>query len=48
MESHVGKLTRLKIKKVWSDNGGEYEDTMFKKFCYEDEIKMERITLGTP
>lgn len=30
-----------------SDNGGEYEDFGFKKFCYDSGIKFERIVLGT-
>ena len=40
--------TGVKIKKLRSDNGGEYEDTTFKTFCYEHGIKMERTVLGTP
>ncbi len=30
----VENETSLKIKKLHSDNGGEYEDNEFKKFCY--------------
>ena len=30
------------------DNGGEYEDTKSKKFCYEHGFKMERTMPGTP
>ncbi len=30
----VENETCLKIKKLRSDNGGEYEDNEFKKFCY--------------
>ena len=44
----VKNETCLKIKKLRIDNGGEYEDTRFKNFCYEHEIKMERTVLGTP
>ena len=44
----VENETDLKIKKLKTDNGGEYEDTRFKKFYYEHEIKMERIVPGTP
>ena len=40
--------TGLKIKKLKTDNGGEYEDTKFKKFCHEHGIRMERIVPGTP
>ena len=40
--------TELKIKKFRTDNGGEYEDTRFKKFCYEHGIRMERTVPGTP
>ncbi|WVZ00646.1 hypothetical protein V8G54_026715 [Vigna mungo] len=40
--------TGLKIKKLRSDNGGEYEDTRFKKFCYEHGIRMERTVPGMP
>ncbi|WVY98453.1 hypothetical protein V8G54_030604 [Vigna mungo] len=35
-------------RKLRSDNGGEYEDTRFKKFCYEHGIRMERTVPGTP
>jgi len=38
----------LRIKKLRSDNGGEYEDIGFKKFCYKSGIKLERIVPGTP
>ena len=38
----------LKIKKLHFDNGGEYEDSKFKKFCYESEIKSERTVPGAP
>ncbi|WVZ24135.1 hypothetical protein V8G54_002679 [Vigna mungo] len=40
--------TGLKKKKLRSNNDGEYEDTKFKKFCYEHGFKMERIVPGTP
>jgi len=39
---------RLKIKKIRTNNGGEYEDNRFKKFCYEHGIRMEKTVLGTP
>ncbi|WVZ18367.1 hypothetical protein V8G54_005689 [Vigna mungo] len=44
----VENETGLKIKKLRSDNGGEYEDARFKKFCYEHGIRMERTVPGTP
>ena len=44
----VENETGLKIKKLRTDNGGEYEDTRLKKLCYENEIRMERTVLGTP
>jgi len=30
------------------NNGGEYEDNRFMKYCYEHGIRMERIVPGTP
>lgn len=44
----VENHTRLKIKKLRTDNDGEYEDTRFKKLCYEHKIRMERTVSGTP
>ena len=44
----VENETGLKIKKLRSDNGGEYDDTGFKKFCYENGIRLERTVQGTP
>nr|KYP40338.1 Retrovirus-related Pol polyprotein from transposon TNT 1-94 [Cajanus cajan] len=44
----VENETGLKIKKLRTDNGGEYEDTRFKRFCYEHGIRMERTVPGTP
>ena len=38
----------LKIKKLHYDNGGEYKDSRFKKFCYESGIKFEKTVLGIP
>ncbi|KAL2466760.1 Transposable element protein [Abeliophyllum distichum] len=43
----VENETDLKIKRLRTDNGGEYEDTRFKKFCYEHGIRMERTMPGT-
>ena len=44
----VENETGLKIKKLRSDNGGEYEDSEFKKFCYDSGIRLERTVPGTP
>ncbi|KAK0591188.1 hypothetical protein LWI29_036674 [Acer saccharum] len=44
----VENETGLKIKKLNSDNGGEYEDSEFKRFCYLSGIKLSRIVPGTP
>ncbi|KAI9195220.1 hypothetical protein LWI28_012848 [Acer negundo] len=44
----VENETGLKIKKLRSDNGGEYEDNEFKKFCYKSGIKLIRTVPGTP
>jgi 5'-3' exoribonuclease 2 len=44
----VENETGLKIKKLRSDNGGEYEDNEFKKFCYQSRIKLIRTVPGTP
>ena len=44
----VENETCLKIKKLRTDNGGEYEDTRLKKLCYENGIRMERTVLDTP
>ena len=40
--------TNLKIKRLRTDNGGEYEDTRFKRFCYEHGIRIERTVPGMP
>ena len=44
----VENKTIMRIKKLWSSNGGEYEDYEFKKFYYENRIKLEKIVLRTP
>lgn len=44
----VENETWLKIKTLKTDNGGKYEDTKFKRFCYKYGIKMKRIVSGTP
>lgn len=38
----------MKIKKLRTDNGGEYEDNRFKKLCHEHENIKERTVPGTP
>ncbi len=43
----VENETGLKIKKLHSDNGEEYEDNEFKKFCYQNGIKLIRTVPGT-
>lgn len=44
----VENETRMKIKKLITDNGGEYEDIKFKKLCFKYGIRMERTVPGTP
>ena len=44
----VENETGLKIKKLRSNNGEEYEDSRFKKFCYHSGIKFERAVPRTP
>ncbi|KAK0593237.1 hypothetical protein LWI29_033337 [Acer saccharum] len=47
-KARVENETGLKIKKLHSDNGGEYEDSEFKRFCYLSGIKLSRTVPGTP
>ena len=44
----VKNKTNLKVKCLWSDNGGEYEGDEFKKCCVKNRIKIERTISGTP
>ena len=44
----VENETGLKIKRVRSDNGGEYRDNRFREFCANNEIKMEKMVPMTP
>ena len=44
MENETG----LKIKRVRSDNGGEYRDNRFREFCANNGIKMETTVPMTP
>ena len=47
-KARVENETRLKIKRLHSDNGGEYENSEFKRFCYLNGIKLSRMVPGTP
>ena len=40
--------TSLKVKCLRSDNGGEYIDGGFSKYCVAQGIRMEKTILGTP
>ncbi|KAL5822188.1 hypothetical protein ACOSQ3_024070 [Xanthoceras sorbifolium] len=40
--------TGLKIKRLRSDNGGEYRDSRFREFCANSGIKMEKTVPMTP
>ena len=44
----VKNKTNLKVKCLWSDNGGEYKGDEFKKYCVKNGIKIERTIPGTP
>ena len=44
VENEIG----LKIKRVRSDNGGEYRDNRFREFCANNGIKMEKTVPMTP
>ena len=44
----VENETSLKIKRVRSDNGGEYRDNRFREFCANNGIKMEKTVPMTP
>ena len=38
----------LKVKRLKSDNGGEYKDEKLKEFCATNGIKLEKIVPKTP
>ena len=40
--------TGLKVKRLRSDNGGEYTDRRFREFCANNGIKMEKTVPKTP
>ena len=40
--------TSLKVKCLRSDNGGEYIDRVFSKYCAAPRIRMEKTILKTP
>ncbi|KAL5770994.1 hypothetical protein ACOSP7_015148 [Xanthoceras sorbifolium] len=44
----VENETGLKIKRLRSDNGGEYRDSRFREFCVNSGIKMEKTVPMTP
>lgn len=44
----VENETSMKVKKLWFENGGKYEDFEFKKLCYENIIKLENTVPRTP
>ena len=44
----VENETGLKIKRVRSNNGGEYRDNIFREFCANNGIKMEKTVPMTP
>ena len=44
----VENETNLKVKCLRSDNGGEYIDNAFKKYCADNGIKMEKTIPGNP
>ncbi|KAE8711123.1 hypothetical protein F3Y22_tig00110303pilonHSYRG00264 [Hibiscus syriacus] len=44
----VENKTGLKVKRLSSDNGGEYRDSRFRDFCANNGIKMETTVPLTP
>ena len=40
--------TSLKVKRLRSDNGGEYIDGGVSEYCVAQEIKMDKTIPGTP
>ena len=44
----VENETDLKIKTLQSNNGGEYIDNDFKRYCDENSIKMKKAVPGKP
>ncbi|KAE8666201.1 Retrovirus-related Pol polyprotein from transposon TNT 1-94 [Hibiscus syriacus] len=44
----VENETGLKVKRLRSDNGGEYKNRRFRDFCVNNGIKMETIVPMTP
>lgn len=47
-KAKVENETDLKVKRLRSNNGGEYELGEFKKFCGLNEIRLERTPSKTP
>ena len=44
----VENKTGLKVKRLKSDNGGEYRDEKLKEFCAANGIKLEKTVPKTP
>ena len=44
----VENETGLKVKRLKSDNGGEYKDERLKEFCVGNGIKLEKTVPKTP
>ena len=47
-KARVETETGLKLKRLRFDNGGEYIDGRFNKYCATNGIRMEKTILGTP
>ena len=48
LKTMVETETGLKVKCLRSDNGGEYIDGGFSKYCVAHGIRMEKTIPGTP
>ena len=44
----VENETDLKVKSLQSNNGGEYVNADFQRYCDENDIKMRRTVPRTP
>ena len=44
----VETKTGLKVKCLWSDNGGDYIDGGFSEYCAVQGIRMEKTIPKTP
>ena len=45
-KAEVENQTGLKVKCLWSENGGEYDKSEFKEFCAAEEIRLIRTVPG--